>query len=209
MTVTGKVARLGHVGIAVADLDRSVDFYSNVLGMRVTEIFRYDESTAGHGVAVLSGAFVRGDKDTIHHRLSIFTLRNPAAKVPGAQTLGLHHIAFEFDTREDLLMLYKRFKDEEIPIVNARIGGPGNHTRFYGLDPDGNVLEFYWNIDQIGWDDRAHVYPPIQVVELDDFDFDEYQRLRETLDDPAWASLDASTLRASAKDAAPEPIPTN
>jgi catechol 2,3-dioxygenase len=200
MTVTGKVARLGHVGIAVSDLDRSVAFYTEVLGLRLTEIFRYDENTAGHGVAVLSGAFVRGEKDTIHHRMSIFTLRNPVSPVPGAQTLGLHHIAFEFDTQEDLLILYKKFKDEQIPIVNARIGGPGNHTRFYGLDPDGNVLEFYWNIDQIGWDGKPHTYPPIQVVELDDFDFDEYQRLRETLADDEWASLDASKLRASATD---------
>ena len=200
MTVTGKVARLGHVGIAVADLDRSVGFYTQVLGMRLTEIFRYGADEVGHGVAVLAGAFVRGDKDTIHHRLSIFTLRNPAEKVPGAQTLGLHHIAFEFDTREDLLLLYKRFKDDEIPIVNARVGGPGNHTRFYGLDPDGNILEFYWNIDQIGWDGQPHIYPPIQEVELDDFDFDEYQRLRETLDDTAWGSLDASTLRVSRRD---------
>lgn len=195
--VNGKVARLGHVGIAVSDLDRSVEFYTEVLGMKLTELFRYDESTAGHGVAVLSGAFVRGDRDTIHHRLSIFTLRNPVAPPPGVRTLGLHHIAFEFDTREDLLTLYQRFKSDEIPIVNARIGGPGNHARFYGLDPDGNVLEFYSNIDQIGWDEVPHAYPPIQIVELDDFDFDEYERLRVTLDEDSWRNLDAAKLRVS------------
>ena len=198
----GRVARLGHVGIAVADLDRSVSFYTEVLGMRLTELFRYDESKVGHGVAVLAGAFVRGDKDTIHHRLSIFTLRNPVAPPPGAQTLGLHHVAFEFDEREDLLELYHRFKEQQIPIVNARIGGPGNHARFYGLDPDGNVLEFYSNIDQIGWDGAAHAYPAIQEVELDDFDFDEYERLRVTLDEQSWRSLDASTLRLSKRAAA-------
>lgn len=199
MTVNGKVARLGHVGIAVADLDRSVAFYTDVLGMTLSELFRYDSDEVGHGVAVLAGAFVRGHKDTVHHRLSIFTLRNPTAIPPNATTLGLHHIAWEFDTREDLLMLYKRFKDEGHPIINARIGGPGNHARFYGMDPDGNVLEFYYEIDQIGWDGKSHVYPPIQVVELDDFDFDEYERLRETLDDEAWSSLEASTLSKSDK----------
>lgn len=194
-----KVARLGHVGIAVADLDRSVEFYTGVLGMQLTEIFRYGDSEVGHGAAVLAGAFVRGDKDTIHHRMSIFTLRNPVAPAPGAQTLGLHHIAFEFDTRDDLLELYRLFKSDGIPIVNARIGGPGNHARFYGLDPDGNILEFYSLIDHIGWDGKAHVYPQIQEVELDDFDFDEYERLRATLDDASWGSLDAERLRLSTK----------
>ncbi|GAA1615885.1 VOC family protein [Leucobacter chromiireducens] len=198
MAVTGTVARLGHVGIAVADLDRSVCFYTEVLGMRLTEIFDYGEGRAGHGVAVLAGAFVRGAEDTIHHRLSIFTLRDPDAPVPGARTLGLHHIAFELDTQEDLVLMYRRFRADGIPIVNARIGGPGNHARFYGLDPDGNVLEFYWHIDHVGWNGVPHAYPPIQEVELDDFDFAEYERLRTSLDDERWRSFDASTLRASA-----------
>ena len=57
------------------------------------------------------------------------------------------------------------------------------------------------NIDQIGWDGKPHVYPPIQIVELDDFDFDEYERLRVTLDDDTWGHLDASTLRLSDREA--------
>ncbi|HWH25123.1 MAG TPA: VOC family protein [Pseudolysinimonas sp.] len=179
--MTGKVARLGHVGIAVEDIDRSVAFYTGILGMRLTEIFRYGDSHAGHGGAVLAGAFVRGHADTIHHRLSIFTLRDPSAPTPGARTLGLHHIAFEMDSSADLISLYKRFQENEVPIVNARIGGPGNHPRFYGLDPDGNLLEFYWNIDQIGWDGRPRPYPPIQEIELEDFDFDAYEAERERM----------------------------
>jgi catechol 2,3-dioxygenase-like lactoylglutathione lyase family enzyme len=178
--MSGKVARLGHVGIAVADLDRAVDFYTDVLGMRLTEIFRYGENEVGHGVAVLAGAFVRGATDTIHHRLSIFTLRD-AAIVPGARTLGLHHIAFELDSSDDLVQLYRRFVELEVPIVNSRIGGPGNQPRFYGLDPDGNLLEFYWNIDQIGWDGMPRPYPPIQEIELEDFDFDAYERERDRM----------------------------
>lgn len=179
--MTVRVARLGHVGIAVADIDRSVAFYTEVLGMRLTEIFRYDENRAGHGVAVLAGAFVRGAADTIHHRLSIFTLRDPNAPVPGARTLGLHHIAFEMDSSSDLVAMYRRFKELEVPIVNARIGGPGNQPRFYGLDPDGNLLEFYWGIDHVGWDGIPRPYPADQEIELEDFDFDAYEELRERM----------------------------
>jgi catechol 2,3-dioxygenase-like lactoylglutathione lyase family enzyme len=177
----GKVARLGHVGIAVEDIDRSVAFYTDILGMRLTEMFRYGEDEVGHGVAVLAGAFVRGDADTIHHRLSIFTLRDPHAPTPGVHTLGLHHIAFELDSSADLVALYRRFKEFNVPIVNARIGGPGNQPRFYGLDPDGNLLEFYWNIDQIGWDGIPRPYPAIQEIELEDFDFDAYEVQRDKM----------------------------
>ncbi|MGQ4615958.1 VOC family protein [Nocardia sp. R7R-8] len=177
--MSGRVARLGHVGIAVSDLDRSVDFYTDVLGMRLTEIFRYDANKVGHGVAVLAGAFVRGWEDTIHHRLSIFTLRDPSPQQPDARALGLHHIAFEMDSSEDLVELYRRFKERGVPIVNARIGGPGNQPRFYGLDLDGNLLEFYWSIDHVGWDGIPRPYPPIQEVELEDFDFDAYTAQRE------------------------------
>ncbi|WP_350351663.1 VOC family protein [Microbacterium sp. A8/3-1] len=178
--MSGKVARLGHVGIAVEDIDRSVAFYTEVLGMRLTEMFRYGADEVGHGTAVLAGAFVRGDADTIHHRLSIFTLRD-AAEAPGARTLGLHHIAFEMDSSDDLVALYNRFVEVGAPIVNARIGGPGNQPRFYGIDPDGNLLEFYWNIDQIGWDGIPRPYAPIQEIELADFDFAAYAAERERM----------------------------
>ena len=43
---------------------------------------------------------------------------------------------------------------------------------------DGNLLEFYWNIDQIGWDGRPRPYPAIQEIELDDFDFEVYKEER-------------------------------
>lgn len=172
--MTLRVARLGHVGIAVRDIDRSVAFYTNVLGMKLTELFRYGDDEVGHGVAVLAGAFVRGGQDTVHHCLSIFTLRR-AVEPPQEHHFGLHHIAFEMDSPEDLVALRQKFDDVDAPVINSRIGGPGNQPRFYGLDPDGNVLEFYWNIDRIGWDGIPRAYPPIQEIELADFDFEAYE----------------------------------
>ena len=65
-----KVTRMGHIGITVADLDRSVDFYTRQLGLRLTERFLYPEDEVGHGVAVAAGAFVRCD--ATHHCISIF-----------------------------------------------------------------------------------------------------------------------------------------
>ena len=174
--MTLRVGRLGHIGVAVRDMERSVRFYTDVLGMRLTEQFTYGEDEVGHGVAVLAGSFVRSD--TNHHALSLFTLRH-AVEPPQGSTFGLHHIAFQMESSSDLLALYKRFEEQGIPIVNARRGGPGNQPRFYGRDPDGNLLEFYGSIDQIGWDGVARPYPPIEEIALEDFDFDAFEQERE------------------------------
>ena len=175
--MTLRVGRIGHVGIAVRDMDRTVKFYTEVLGMKLTEQFNYGQDEVGHGVAVLAGSFVRSG--STHHCLSIFTLRH-AVEPPVAPAFGLHHIAFEMSSSDDLLALYQRFEERNVPIVNARKGGPGNQPRFYGRDPDGNLLEFYWNIDQIGWDGIARPYPPIEEIDLTEFDFDAFEQERET-----------------------------
>lgn len=172
------VRRIGHIGIAVRDLDRSVDFYTGVLGMRLTERFEYPADEVGHGVSVTAGAFVRCD--STHHCLSIFALKDePFDPGPEAIGYGLHHIAFEIPTPEQLIARYRSFKEAGIPIVNARLGGPGNQPRFYARDPDGNLLEFYWGIDEIGWDGRAREYPPIAEIDLEDFDFELFVAERE------------------------------
>lgn len=171
-----RIRRVGHVGLAVRDLDRAVDFYTGPLGLTLTERFEYPEDEVGHGVLVRAGAFVRVDSS--HHCLSIFAFRD-AVTEPEQALYGLHHLAFELDSPGDLVALYRRLRDAGAEIVNARKGGPGNQPRFYVRDPDGNLLEFYWGIDAIGWDGQPRAYPPIEEIDLESFDFDAYVAARE------------------------------
>lgn len=176
-----RVARLGHIGLTVRDIDRTIDFYERYLGMRLTERFEYPEEKVGHGVAVAAGAFIRCD--VTHHELSIFKMRRDILPddAPDAPRygFGLHHIAFELAAPRDLLDLYAKMKGEGVEIVNSRRGGPGNQPRFYARDPDGNLLEFYWGIDKIGWEGAARPYDPIEEIDLMSFDFDEFIERRE------------------------------
>jgi catechol 2,3-dioxygenase len=96
------------------------------------------------------------------------------------------------NSSDDLVALYRRFEERGVPIVNARKGGPGNQPRFYGRDPDGNLLEFYWGIDQIGWDGVARAYPPIEEIELEKFDFEMFEEDREKMAEQARNGLDAA-----------------
>lgn len=175
--MTSGATKLGHVGIAVRDLDRSVAFYTETVGLELTERFEYREDEVGHGVAVAAGAFVRCDPT--HHCMSLFTFKDGVVNDAEGPLYGLHHIAFELATPERLLELYKHMKDQGTVIVNARTGGPGNQPRFYGQDPDNNLLEFYWGIDQIGWDGLPRAYSPITEVDLDQFDFEAYSDRRK------------------------------
>jgi catechol 2,3-dioxygenase-like lactoylglutathione lyase family enzyme len=172
-----RVARIGHIGIAVRDLEETVAFYTRMVGLRVTERFEYGEDEVGHGVEVTAGAFVRCD--STHHCISFFAMRNGFAPEAEGHPYGLHHIAFEMRTPAELMEKYREFKRAGIEIVNARKGGPGNQPRFYSRDPDGNLIEFYWGIDQVGWDGRPRAYPPIQEIELEEFDFAAYEDERE------------------------------
>jgi len=70
-------------------------------------------------------------------------------------------------------------RDDGVEIVNCRKGGPGNQPRFYARDPDGNLLEFYWGIDHVGWDGASRPYDPIEEINILDFDFDRYLETRE------------------------------
>jgi catechol 2,3-dioxygenase len=172
-----RAARIGHIGVAVRDLDRTVEFYSQHVGLRLTERFDYPEEEVGHGVDVTAGAFVRCASD--HHCISFFTLKDGREPPSEGHAYGLHHIAFEMRTPADLVTMYRKFKQASIPIVSARRGGPGNQPRFYARDPDGNLLEFYWGIDQVGWDGQPRAYPPIEEIDLEAFDFEAFEDERD------------------------------
>lgn len=171
-----RVRRLGHVGIAVGNLDTTIEFYSGVLGLRLTERFTYPKEKIGHGTTVLAGAFMRCG--ATHHCLSFFVLADPDTSTPVKPRLGLHHLAFELATPEELVAKYDELAERGVTIVNARSGGPGNQPRFYALDPDGNLLEFYWGIDEIGWDGLPRAHPPIREIDLHAFDFADFEQRR-------------------------------
>jgi catechol 2,3-dioxygenase-like lactoylglutathione lyase family enzyme len=145
------LGRVGHVGIQVTDVDRSIDFYRKVLGLKVTG--RWGPPDFGRSVC-----FMRiTDK---HHDLVLFELPRDDEKagIPSADSrtrkgAGLDHIAFEIDAREDWLKALEHVRACGVEIVSGPyvhapeggdkfVGGSGSHA-FYFLDPDGNRIEVY------------------------------------------------------------------
>lgn len=158
--------KLGHVGIAVRDLERMVDFYRTALDMEVSDRMAYPE-----GAPTREGAWLRCNTD--HHVLALFALPDVPADEPGGR-FGLHHLAFELATFEDLRRAARYMREHGIAVQAVRQGGPGCQLRLYFRDPESNLVELYWGLDQIGWDGRSRPYPPIEEIDLESFDVDAF-----------------------------------
>ncbi|MEE9257084.1 MAG: VOC family protein [bacterium] len=148
------LSRVGHVGFNVSDMDRSIEFYRKVLGLKVTGRWLPPDFPTGI-------CFMR--IEAMHHNLVLFEL--PPDVDRGAlstetdstqrRDVGLNHIAFEVAEREDWLLALDHVRSLGIELVsgpyvhaheaqdeNGFIGGSGSHA-FYFLDPDGNRIEVY------------------------------------------------------------------
>ncbi len=143
--------RVGHIGVHVSDIDRSIEFYRKVLGLKVTG--RWAPPDFPRPIC-----FMRiSDK---HHNVVLFELGEDAKKAGvhatdsrNRKSPGIDHIAFEVDSREDWLLALDHVRACGVEIVagpyvhgpeggETFLGGSGSHA-FYFLDPDGNRIEVY------------------------------------------------------------------
>jgi catechol 2,3-dioxygenase-like lactoylglutathione lyase family enzyme len=132
--------KIGHLALYVADLQRSAKFYTEVLGFQITDIYPEDAGLLPGGAV-----FVRLNAD--HHGIALFK-----ATKENRHGAGLHHIAFEVSTLDEVLRArdHLRKNDVHIHFEGRRRAGVQLAVEFQ--DPDGHNLEIYWGIDQIGSD---------------------------------------------------------
>jgi catechol-2,3-dioxygenase len=121
-----KVTSLGHVGVYVRDMERSVKFYRDILGIQVS-----DRSPRG-------GVFMTAqDRALEHHELLLAPGRNDDGKAN-----VLQQISFRCASVADVKEFYRVFVENNVPI--NRCVSHGNTVSIYAEDPDGNSVEVYW-----------------------------------------------------------------
>jgi catechol 2,3-dioxygenase-like lactoylglutathione lyase family enzyme len=128
MPITG----LNHAVLFVRDLERSVRFYTDVLGFRVVPM-------APEG---FNAAFLQASGSTNDHDLGLFEVGSSAgASGAGRGTVGLYHLAWEVATLADLEALHARLAG-----AGALVGTSDHGTTksLYGRDPDGLEFEIAW-----------------------------------------------------------------
>ncbi|HYM32250.1 MAG TPA: VOC family protein [Candidatus Cybelea sp.] len=143
--------KLQHLGLTTSNLDAMLDWYRKVLGMTVNA--RVGAPGGPRNGPSFSAAFVSNDE--VHHRMVFFEFPGVAADPDKRHHARVQHIAFEYETLDDLLGTYIRLKGLEITPVMA--ADEGSQTSLYYTDPDGNSIELNINNYHNDWTATEHM----------------------------------------------------
>ncbi len=127
--------RIGHVHLKVADLDRALGFWRDVLGFAVTQ--RYGRQA----VFLAAGGY--------HHHIGLNTWESEGGGPPAPGTTGLFHAAILYPTRATLADALRRLIKAGIALDGA--ADHGVSQALYLRDPDGNGVELYWDRPEAEW----------------------------------------------------------
>lgn len=127
--------RIGHVHLKVADLERALVFYCDVLGFRITQ--RYGDSA----VFIAAGDY--------HHHIALNTWESKGGAPPPRGSTGLYHTAILYPTRSALADALRRVKAAGIALEGA--SDHGVSEAIYLRDPDDNGVELYWDKPHDAW----------------------------------------------------------
>ncbi len=135
------IAKVGHVVLQVTNLERSTDFYTRVLGFKVSDVYPEDMMPGGM-------VFLRCNTD--HHCLALV-----GAGDGNTTNRELHHLAFEVSTLAQVIAARDRLRacGAKIDFEGRRRAGCQIAVEF--RDPDNHSLEIYWGVDQVGSDGRV------------------------------------------------------
>jgi catechol 2,3-dioxygenase-like lactoylglutathione lyase family enzyme len=141
--MTGGVTGFNHVGISVADIDRSIAFYRDVFGMeQACEVFPFGGEQYLQIMALPDpqGRMCMMAKGNLMLELFEFSNPEPPSQDPGrpVSDRGLTHFGVWV---EDIEGTFERMKAAGVRFHCPVLRFPGGMKASYGRDPDGNVFE--------------------------------------------------------------------
>ena len=133
--------KIGHIHLTVADLEKSLKFYRDILGFEITASF--DDAA----VFLSAGGY--------HHHIGLNIWNGQDATPPPDGHTGMYHFGIMYPNRKELARIVKRLYELNYPIAGA--SDHGVSESIYLTDPDGNGVELYtdraledWPIDEEG-----------------------------------------------------------
>lgn len=147
--------RIGHVHLKVSNLDKSLEFYCDLLGFEITTMY-------GNQAAFISAG-------GYHHHIGLNTWYSKGLPPAPDRSVGLYHTAILYPKRKDLAVIYDRLRRAYYPL-----SGASDHSvseAIYLDDPDGNGVELYWDRPKEQWeyheDGTVNIYTkPLDIESL-------------------------------------------
>jgi catechol-2,3-dioxygenase len=142
-----KARRLGHFALWQTDLEMARRLYVDLLGFRATDTVIRD----GKPVAVFTS------HGTDHHSLAAIhaSTAEGVRKAHYENGIFVNQISFQVGALEEVVNAHEYFEQRQIYISRLGRDFPGSNWALYVLDPDGHRIEFYYGMEQIGWDRRS------------------------------------------------------
>ena len=133
------ITKIGHIVLGCRDLERSVKFYTDILGFKISDIYEPDMVPGGM-------VFMRFGVD--HHGVGL------VGEMPDrAKNVELHHLAFDVASLEELLRVREHLEKHNVTIDFHGRRRAGGQIAVEFTDPDGHQLELFWGLDKVGSDD--------------------------------------------------------
>jgi len=126
---------IGHVHLKVAELERALGFYRDVLG------FELQQQLGDQAAFLSAGGY--------HHHIGLNTWESRGGSPPPRGTTGLFHAAIRYPTRKALADALRRLGEAGIQLDGA--SDHGASEALYVRDPDGNGIELYWDRPKGEW----------------------------------------------------------
>ena len=145
--------RIGHIHLKVADLERSLKFYRDLLGFEVQQYF-------GNSAAFISAG-------GYHHHIGLNTWHSKNAGPAPVNSAGLFHTAILYPTRKDLAVILKRLVSNHYPLTGS--ADHGVSEAIYLDDPDKNGVELYWDkpIDEWPKDEKGNLQMVTDALDME------------------------------------------
>ena len=127
--------RIGHVHLKVADIERALGFYRDLLGFEVTQWYGED------AVFLSAGGY--------HHHIGLNTWAGRGVPPAPQRAAGLFHLAILYPDRRDLAQALRWLLEAEYPLEGA--SDHGVSEALYLRDPDDNGVELYCDRPREEW----------------------------------------------------------
>jgi catechol 2,3-dioxygenase-like lactoylglutathione lyase family enzyme len=149
-----KVRRLGHFGFNVEKLPEGREFYGDLLGFTASDTLDFSRAPwypKDTDLGDPRGYFMRHGTD--HHAFVLFPKKvmDHRADRKFAPEVTINQITWQCGSLKEIADAHTYFQQQQVRVQRVGRDMPGSNWHVYVYDPDGHTNEFYYGIEQIGW----------------------------------------------------------